>query len=290
MSIHPVNADGALSTAQAVTALFVPGDRPERFAKAKASGASIVIIDLEDAVPEPAKADALAATLEALTPASDADGPRIRALVRVNPQGSPLYDTEMAALLSLAKSRGHGLLGFLVPKAEDPDLMNRLADDMPVGLALVPLVESAAGLVNALELARGRRVTRLAFGAIDFALDIDAAEDDGYVAYARSQLVVASRAADVAAPLDSPTTEVKDTLTMANSARLARGFGFGGKLCIHPGQVAIIAEAFVPTTAEINWAHDVIAAEGRTTLVNGQMVDKPVTERAKRILMRTGAE
>ncbi|PYI67639.1 CoA ester lyase [Arthrobacter livingstonensis] len=284
-----VLATGTEIATRAVTALFVPGDRPERFAKAAAAGPDVVIIDLEDAVAPAAKEAALSAALAALA-ATDDEDTRLRALVRVNPIDSPRHSAERAALLALAQTSGHGLLGIMVPKAEDPVRLHGLSADLPAGLALIPLVESATGLVNALELARVSGVTRLAFGAIDFALDIDAGDSDRFLDHARSQLVVASRAAGIAAPWDSPTTDIKDTVKVAGSASLGRGFGFGGKLCIHPAQLGAVHEAFAPTAEEVEWAHSVIGAEGGAAQVDGQMIDRPVTERAKRILVRAGAE
>jgi citrate lyase subunit beta/citryl-CoA lyase len=273
------------TVAAAVTALFVPGDRPERFAKAAAAGAGVVIIDLEDAVAPDAKAGALAAVLEALAP-----GGGVHALVRVNPLGSRQYDAETTALLSAGKAPGSGLLGIMVPKAENTPSLHRLRAKMPGTLALVPLIESAAGVVNAVELARVPGVTRLAFGAIDFALDINADGGDRFLDHARAQLVLASRAAGIAAPLDSPATEIRDTVRVAESARLARNFGFGGKLCIHPAQLPAVQGAFAPSEAETRWALSVIGAEGGAAQVDGQMIDRPVTERAKRILQHAGKE
>lgn len=263
---------------EAVTALFVPGDRPERFAKATASGADVVIIDLEDAVAPADKAAALASAVDALARGG------VRALVRVNTIDSPTYDAEITALLSLTEWRHHGLLGIVVPKADDPEVLRRLRNRLPADLALVPLIESAAGLIHALELAQVPGITRLAFGAIDFALDINADSGDRYLDHARSELVLASRAAGIAAPLDSPCTEIRDAGRISESARLARNFGFSGKLCIHPAQIPFIRAAFTPAEEEVAWALSVINAEGGATQVAGQMIDRPVTERAKRIL------
>lgn len=280
--------NGSGIVAGATTALFVPGDRPERFAKAAAAGAGVVIIDLEDAVAQDAKSAALAATVEAVAPAGGRDP--VRALVRVNPRASGHYEADITLLLSAASSPGTGLLGIMVPKGEDPDALRQLRADMPKHMALVPLIESALGVVNALELARVPGITRLAFGAIDFALDIDADGEDRFLDHARAQLVLASRAAGIAAPLDSPSTEIRDTSKVAHSARLARNFGFGGKLCIHPAQLATVHGAFAPTEADVEWALSVIGAEGGATQVDGQMIDRPVTERAKRILQRAAKE
>ena len=278
----------AETVAAAVTALFVPGDRPERFVKAAAAGAGVVIIDLEDAVAPEAKSAALTAAVEAVAPSDGGAG--VRALVRVNPQGSGHYDADITLLISAALTPGSGLLGIVVPKAEDVGALRQLRADMPKHLALVPLIESALGLVNAVELARVPGVTRLAFGAIDFALDIDADGGDRFLDHARAQLVLASRAAGIAAPLDSPSTDIKDTTRVAESARLARNFGFGGKLCIHPAQLATVHGAFAPTEADVEWAQSVIGAEGGAAQVAGQMIDRPVTERANRILQRAGKE
>jgi citrate lyase subunit beta/citryl-CoA lyase len=161
---------------------------------------------------------------------------------------------------------------------------------LPNELAFVPLIESALGVVHALEIASIDAVTRLAFGAIDFALDIDADGGDRFLDHARAQLVLVSRAAGVAAPLDSPSVEIKDVAMIAESARTARNFGFGGKLCIHPVQLAPVAGAFTPTEAEIRWAESVVGAEGAAAQIAGQMVDRPVIERAKKILTRAGLE
>ncbi len=287
---RPAGTTGAASTASAVTALFVPGDRPERFAKAAGSGADVVIIDLEDAVAEDSKSEALTAVLAALTPEREQDAAAISALVRVNPAGSPTHDQEIHALLSLTGMQGHGLLGVVVPKAEDIAMLNALARTLPARLAFVPLIESALGLVHAMEIASIESVTRLAFGAIDFALDIDADSGDRYLDHARAQLVVASRAAGIAAPLDSPSVEIKDVSMIVESARSARKFGFGGKLCIHPNQLAPVVEAFTPTEHDVSWAESVVGAEGAARQIAGQMIDRPVVERAKKILIRAGRE
>ncbi|WP_442006731.1 HpcH/HpaI aldolase/citrate lyase family protein [Paenarthrobacter sp. RAF54_2] len=275
---------GTEAVAAAVTALFVPGDRPERFAKAAAAGAGVVIVDLEDAVAQDSKASALASVLAALTPGED--GGRVSALVRVNPIGSSQHDGEIRALLAAAKAPGAGLLGIMLPKAEDADALRQLRAQLPQRLALVPLIESAAGMVNAVQLASVPGVTRIAFGAIDFALDINADGGDRFLDHARAQLVLASRVAGIAAPLDSPSTEIADNDKVADAAKLARNFGFGGKLCIHPAQIAVVRQAFAPTNEEIQWARSVIGAVGGAAQMEGQMIDRPVTERAKRILQR----
>ncbi|GAA3617980.1 HpcH/HpaI aldolase/citrate lyase family protein [Microlunatus ginsengisoli] len=273
--------------ASAVTALFVPGDRPDRFAKAAAAGPDVVVIDLEDAVPPGAKEAALAAVLAALSP--DAG---LRALVRLNAAGTATYDREVGAVAELAARPGHGLLGVLLPKAEDPAALASLIAALArpgSALAVIPLVESALGVVRAFELASVPGVTRLAFGALDFTLDVAADLDSAAVGQARAQLVIGSRAAGVPAPLDSPCTDVRDLERVLAAARESRSAGFGGMLCIHPAQLPAVRAGFAPTAAEIEWARAVIGAEGGdvqggAVQIGGRMVDRPVVERARRIL------
>lgn len=289
MTAQPKTMDASLSiqlVAGAVTALFVPGDRPERFSKAVSAQPDVIIIDLEDAVPPGAKGAALSATLEALS-----TGTRLKSLVRINPFGTETTDAELGALLALAQQEDHGLLGIVVPKAEDTAALRELAGRCSaLDLAVVPLVESAAGIVGAAGIAGISGVTRMAFGAIDYALDIDAGSDDRFVDYARSVLVVSSRAGAIPAPLDSPTTHIKENDKVRASAQLARGYGFGGKLCIHPSQIPVVKQAFQPDAEEVQWAEGVVSAVGGASQINGQMIDRPVIERAQRILARARKE
>ena len=274
--------------ADAVTALFVPGDRPDRFAKAAAADPDLVVLDLEDAVPPEAKDAALEAVLSALAARGS-----LCALVRVNAVGTATHAGEVAALAGLAAHPGHGLIGVLLPKAEDPAVVAGLVSSLASSgsaregggdLAVVPLVESALGVLRAFELASVSGVTRLAFGGLDFTLDISADLDSAAVAQARAQLVIASRAAGIAAPLDSPSTDVRDLERVLASARAGRSAGFGGQLCIHPAQLAAVRAGFAPSAAEVEWARGVIGGEGGAVQVDGRMVDRPLVERARRIL------
>jgi citrate lyase subunit beta/citryl-CoA lyase len=288
--MNPMQNAHTRTAAVAVTALFVPGDRPERFTKAAASGADVVIVDLEDAVAPGSKEAARGAAVHALN-ADAADG-GIRALVRINAAGSPDYSADLAALL--AGGIPAGLVGVMLAKAESAADVIRLRNALPAELAVIPLIESALGIREVDTLASVLGVTRLAFGAIDFAVDITAGSDDQFLAYARSRLVIASRAAGIAAPLDSPSINIKDSEAVATSAANARGFGFGGKLCIHPAQLSAVAGAFQPTAEETQWARAVLAADGvaggSALQVDGAMVDVPVVERARRILQLAGQE
>jgi citrate lyase subunit beta/citryl-CoA lyase len=137
-------------------------------------------------------------------------------------------------------------------------------------------------------------VTRLALGAIDLTGDVDADLDSPIVAHAMVQLVLASRAARITAPLDSPATAIKDRAAVELSARVARATGFGGKLCIHPAQLDPVRTAFRPTQDQISWARrvvDQISTAGEAAVqLDGQMIDKPVIDKARRILCRAGQD
>lgn len=263
--------------------LFVPGSRPERFARAAAAGAHEVIVDLEDAVAPAAKEAARAAAARWVT---DDGG---RAWVRVNAVDTPWHEEDLAALVGRP-----GLRGLVVPKAEDPDVLRRIAELLPDGCGVLALVESAAGIVRAPALAGCPGVSGLAFGSIDFALDIDAAETDDTLRYARSALVVAARAAGLPPPVDGVSVDTQDTGAVRSAATRARELGFGGKLCIHPVQVPIVNTVFAPDPADVAWARRVLAAaadadaDAGVLSVDGRMVDRPVVERARRLVDRAG--
>jgi citrate lyase subunit beta/citryl-CoA lyase len=255
------------------TFLFVPGARPERFAKALAAGAHEVIIDLEDAVAPADKARAREAVAGALPLAQ-------RVLVRINGAGTAWFDDD-ARLCAQA-----GIGGVVVPKAEDPVAIERVRSLAGRDLAIYPLVETALGIWNAPDVARAPGVERLLFGSIDFQLDLALADDE--LVYARSRLALVSRVAGLAAPVDGVTAAFDDAAALARDVERARRLGFGGKLCIHPKQVAFVNAAFAPTSDELAWARRVVAADaaarGGAVAVDGKMVDRPVLLRALEVL------
>lgn len=279
-----VTETSSSSLARARSFLFVPATRPERFAKALASGADAVIIDLEDAV---APADKVAAR-QALLPAMLALDPaqRSRLLVRINAAGTPWQAGDLAALREWVT---HGLGAVMVPKAES---VAGLADVASAAgpCALLPLIESVAGLDAANALAAGPQVLRLAFGHLDFQADAGLAcgADESELVPVRLALVLASRRAMLPAPVDGISTGTQDTAQLASDAARGRRGGFGGKLCIHPAQVAVVNAAFTPGAAEIDWAQRVVAgfsaAGGGVFSLDGRMVDAPVLLLAQRTL------
>lgn len=269
----------------ASTFLFVPGNRPERFIKALNSGAHAVILDLEDAVAEEDKEFARKAIRQAWPSFSKEQ--RLRIVIRSNAPGTRFYgeDLMLAEELTVAC--------LLIPKSESIDQMNGAAEVLPSS-AIIPMIETARGLQQLDAIANAQQVIRLALGNIDLQADLgmvcDAQETELQVA--RFGLVLASRLAEIAPPIDGVTTATDDIDRITADALRAKRLGFGAKLCIHPTQVPIVYKAFMPNEDELHWAGQVIAADqaskGGVVKLNGRMIDRPVVLLAKRLLALAG--
>ncbi|MBY5377271.1 CoA ester lyase [Rhizobium leguminosarum] len=253
------------------TPLFVPGDRPERFEKAAASGADAVILDLEDAVAPERKALARRSLATGFTD--------LPVIVRVNGLGTPWHAEDMDAASKLP------LAAIIVPKAEGNAAFRELASASSV--PVLALVESALGLARARHVAVMPGVARLIFGSVDFCADLGCAHTRETLLSARSELVLASRLGNLAAPIDGVTTSIDDVEIITTDARHSSELGFGGKLAIHPRQITAIRSGFRPDPAEIVWANKVLASGEGATAVDGIMVDEPVRIRARSILARS---
>lgn len=252
--------------------LFVPGDRPERIAKAQASGADAVIVDLEDAVAPGNKT----AAREAAAGALDAAQPVV---LRINGADTVWFDDDVRLLAD------PGIAAVMLPKATAAAVAALRAAGG--GKPVLALVETAAGMADLAALAAAG-VARLVFGSIDLQLDLDIGDDDLALLPFRMQLVLAARAAGLPPPVDGVTTAFDDAPRIEAEARRARQLGFGAKLCVHPRQVPIVNDAFSPGAAELAWAQRVVdaaaAAGGAAVAVDGRMVDAPVLARAHRLL------
>ncbi|MDE2363495.1 MAG: CoA ester lyase [Hyphomicrobiales bacterium] len=263
--------------------LFVPGDRPERFGKALASGADRVIIDLEDAVAPEAKGAARQNLVRWLESADARD-----VIVRVNAVTTAWYEDDMRAL-----GPQTSVIGLMAPKAEEPDAIAAMRARMRNGTALYGLVETVRGFAQLRRVAQAKGVTRLAFGSVDFCLETGIEGQGAELDFVRAQLTVESCLAGLAAPIEGVTVDIKSQETLEADVTRARKYGFGGKLCIHPAQVAAINRGFSPSVSQIDWARRVLSAAragaGATT-VDGKMVDRPVILQAEKILAQAGAE
>ena len=269
--------------ARASTLLFVPGNRPDRFGKALRSGADAIVLDLEDSVPAGAKMSARQAIQDAWPDLKGEDRPLI---VRVNPADSSagLADAEWLAALDTPA-------GVMVPKAESAEALKGLSRKLP-GVAILPMIESAVGLASVADIAGSPQVLRLVLGHIDFMVDtgMQASDDESELSPLRFALAMATRVHGLAPAIDGVTAAIDDEDRLRADTHRALRFGFGGKLCIHPRQVAIVRDALSPSTVDVDWARRVItaiaASDGGAVQVDGRMVDAPVVLQARRILSR----
>jgi citrate lyase subunit beta/citryl-CoA lyase len=258
--------------------LFVPGHRPDRFAKAAASGADVVVVDLEDAVGADDKAAARENVREWLAAGN-------RHVVRINAPGTPWFDEDIAVVGDLASA-------VMVPKAEDPAVLGAISRSLPDGTGIIPLIETAMGIVNGVAVCAVPSVLRPAFGSVDLAaqLGVDHRSHDA-LRHARSAVVLAAAAAGRAAPIDGVTTALDDEGALDADLAEASSLGFTGKLCVHPRQVDGVNRRFMPSDADLEWARGVldVGADGAVAVYKGQMIDRPVMLRARSIIARAAA-
>jgi citrate lyase subunit beta / citryl-CoA lyase len=270
-----------MSDASSVSWLFVPAARPDRFDRARAAGADETILDLEDAVAPEHKPTARASAADWLSRGGSG-------WVRINGDGTPWHADDIDALVGC-----DGLRGLVVPKAEDAAALASIAARLG-GRRVLALIETARGVRNLDAICATAGLARLAFGSIDLALDIDARESDEALLYARSELVIASRAAGLPAPIDGVTVEFRDAELVAAAAARSCALGFGAKLCIHPAQVGPVNAAFAPDPVELDWARRVLDAATTSTsgtfVIDGRMIDRPLLLRAQRLLKRASRD
>jgi len=275
------------------TLLFVPGIDTRKMEKAFTLGSDAVVLDLEDAVAHSRKEQARALVKQLL------EGPLpLPVFVRVNGVKTPHIYQDLLAVVT------NGPAGIMLAKAETREdvrradwLLGLLEQDRGLsqgGLELVPFLESSRGIQNAPEIANAcPRVRRLAFGGNDYTTDTGTyySTTGEELFYARSRLVVASRAAGIEAPLDTVCPFIKDEAALREDALRARRLGLVGKLVIHPAQISIANEVFSPTEKEVATAQRIVAAfeeaeaSGTGVIqVDGKMVEYPVARRARQIL------
>jgi (S)-citramalyl-CoA lyase len=262
------------------SALFVPGSRPDRFAKALATGADAVIVDFEDAVEEGLKRQAREHLSHFLGHTETA-----RVMVRVNAPGHAEHASDLAFC-----ANHPGVVGVVLPKAET---RAHLTTASQAGKPLWPIIESARGVLALETIANGPGVERLCFGSLDLALDLGlhngtpAAE--AFLDQGRMSVQLHSRAANLLPPLDGVLAALDDAPGLQRAIEHARNLGYGGALCIHPRQVAVIHAALAPCVQDLEWARAVLAASAAAGgagafQLDGQMVDAPVLQRARRLL------
>ncbi len=272
-----VEMSSSLLTAR--TFLFVPANRTDRYERALASGADMIVIDLEDAIAHDAK-DRARMLLDAAWGDFAQDD---RVVIRIN----GLDSVELADDAALCASLGPAAV--MVPKAESPEALEALYERLGE-ITLVPMIESAVGLQAVNEIARSNGTLRRSFGHIDFQADLGMVPgpDQMELAPARFALVAASRAAGIAGPIDGITLETAKSSEIVLATRRGIRFGFTGKLCIHPDQIRPVHDAFAPSVEDEAWARRVVEAaetsKGAAVKVDGRMVDRAVILLAERVL------
>jgi citrate lyase subunit beta/citryl-CoA lyase len=271
------------SISKARSFLFVPGDRPERFVKAIQSGADAVVIDLEDSVPLAHKAEARDALKKAWPDLSSMGCPLV---VRVNALDQTSGQEDLRNLSSIA-----GLSAIMVPKADAVPALEQVRRLLPE-VAILPMIESAAGYAAIDRLAQVTGVARLVLGHIDFMADtgLQCSPGEPELTPLRFAISIASRLHGLAPAVDGVTTAIAASDLLREDTWRALRFGFGAKLCIHPGQVSVVHEVLTPSVQDLDWARRVIEADatsgGAASQVDGRMVDLPVVLQARRLLAR----
>jgi citrate lyase subunit beta/citryl-CoA lyase len=254
--------------------LFAPGHNAKLLAKVFGAGADAVMLDLEDAVPPDAKPAARRLVAEVLI-----DHP---AWVRVNAARTTWCEADLEAVGNLA-------FGIRIPKTESADDVQWVIDRIPEGKPLICAIETARGVLAAQAIAAVPGVRHLAMGGVDLQRDLNAGNGNLQTLYVRSHLVLASRAAEIAPPIDSVYPRLDDTTGLREQTRFARSLGFFGKSAIHPRQLDVLHEVFSPSDDELSWAREVLAAFDAAggealCLPSGEFVDLPVVDRARRLL------
>ncbi|QYY33826.1 CoA ester lyase (plasmid) [Cupriavidus pinatubonensis] len=253
--------------------LFVPGHKPERFAKALASGAHHVVVDLEDAVAPADKAAARDSVASWLATQRDV-------FVRINAADTEWFEED---LRMLADYPG---VGVMLPKADDRSLKTLIG--MLPNRRTLALLETVKGFLRLHEIVGIRGLERIAFGSVDFSAESGISDEADALTAIRTNLVLASCYAGLAAPIDGVSVNFTAEAAIVQDARRSRQLGFGGKLCIHPAQVAPVNAAFAPSVEELEWARRVLDAfessHGAATALDGKMIDKPVVDRARQMV------
>ncbi|MEU5277549.1 HpcH/HpaI aldolase/citrate lyase family protein [Streptomyces asoensis] len=265
-----------------LTWLYVPGDRPETVTKALACGADVVIVDLEDAVAPDRKEYARTATAERLR-----EPQPVPVHVRVNSLDSPFAAADLRTMAALP-----GVAALRLPKVTSPHQITRVADSVPPSdrgaVPLHALLETALGIEHAYAIACAHPSLRgIALGEADLRADLGVRADAG-LDWSRARVVVAARAAGLAPPPQSVHPDIRDLEGLATSCAHGRTLGFLGRAAIHPRQLPIIEQAYLPTQHELEEAETIVKAaavdQGAQALPDGRFIDAAVVAAAQRTL------
>lgn len=270
--------------------MFSPGDQPELLRKAPGTGADVIVFDLEDAVAPAKKTAGRDAVRDVVT---DID-PDAELCVRLNPVGDG-GEADVTAVFG--ESDATAVDSVMLPKVGSATAVEAVADllaEHGARLPVLALLETAAGVLNAREIAGADPTDAVLLGAEDLAADIGATRtrEGTEILHAREHVVLAASSAGVDA-IDTLYTDYEDTEGLAEDASFGRDLGFDGKMVIHPGQVPVVNDAFTPDEAEVEWARTVLAASDEAAeddvgvfSVEGEMIDAPLIAQAEDVVRR----
>lgn len=243
--------------------LFVPGNNMKMLSRAAALDADAIILDLEDSVPMDEKETARSLVREGIQPFDKGNS---LVLVRVNSLATGLTSQDLSV------SACEGLDGIVLPKSESSKeileaqtLLDGIEKEKGLrnqSLAIVPLVETAKGVLNAGEISTtSKRVVAISFGAVDFTRDlgVSLSQEGVELAYPRAYIALVARAAGIRA-IDTVFIDVKNSEGLVNDSKRAKQLGFQGKLLIHPNQIGSVNEVFSPTEHEVEYCKRVALA------------------------------
>jgi citrate lyase subunit beta/citryl-CoA lyase len=267
---------------QVRSVLYLPASNARAIEKARNLDCDAVILDLEDAVGSAEKPAARAAVARYLNLLDDAQC--LRLVVRINDALSAFHSDDLAWLKTVPPHT------VMLSKCESAPQVARVLEHMRSGADVIALIETARGVLAVQSIANASGISRLAFGSIDFMLDLDLPGPGFALDTAATAIVMASRAAGLEAPIAGVTPDL-DAVRVSADLQHARALGYGAKMCIHPSQVIAVNAALQPAADELAWAQRILfawqAADNTGAIqVDGQMVDKPVVLRAQRIVAR----
>lgn len=271
--------------------LFVPADKEKMLLKINQLTADIIIVDLEDAVAPDHK------QISRSNIQNNIYHLKKPVFIRVNDMKTSAFQEDMKLIKEI--SNANFFEGVMLPKSSSEMDIQMLTQHLENGekqnnssrkLSIIPLIESALGVKKSYEIATSNhRILRLAFGGVDFTNDIGAevTTQESELWYARSEIVVSSRCANIGKPIDTVYTNFKDSDGFHTNCLFAKSLGFAGKLLIHPSQIGIANKSFAPTEEQINFSKRLVSESLKTDgsfQLDGKMIDKPVIKKAQRIL------
>lgn len=262
------------------TWLFVPATRIDRVAKAFASGADAVIVDLEDAVADVDKTQARKA-LRSYCDSNDYHP----IWVRINQAGSEDFEEDLKICQQMPN-----LAGLILPKAERASDIEKVHN--ATGLPIIALIETALGLYQIDSMTKASGLLAFSYGFLDLCNDLQVqvgtAAADIIANQIRYQLLLISKVHSLLAPIDMVYTDFNDDKGLSQRVQLWSQMGMSGMLCIHPKQVAVVQQSLQPTNDEIDFAKRVLEEyeqSGQAVFkIDGNMVDAPVIERCRQLL------